>query len=286
MAERIIPGPGARSAARLAGSALRAAILVAISAVFVFPFLWMLTTSFKTLGETIVFPPRLLPESWKPENYELAWKNGRFPTYLFNSVFISLSILACQLVVVVPAAYAFACRAFAGKKLLFGLVLCGLMIPGQATFLPIYLLFSELGLIDTYAALIAPMAASSFGIFLIAQSFRQVPLEIIEAARLDKAGTFKLIARILMPMAKPALITFALFSFIAHWNDYFWTLSMTTSDAIRTLPIGVAMLKNVENVKSWHVIMAGNMILVAPILAIYLLASKYIKTAFTYSGVK
>jgi sn-glycerol 3-phosphate transport system permease protein len=273
-------------AARIAIASLRTTVLAAVSAVFVFPFFWMLTTSFKSLGETIVFPPALLPARWMTENYAIAWKDGHFPAYLFNSVFVSLSILACQLLVVVPAAYAFACRSFAGKKILFGLVLCGLMIPGQATFLPVYLLFSELGLIDSYAALIAPMAASAFGIFLITQSFRQVPLEVIEAARLDKAGTLRLIVRVLLPMSKPAVITFALFSFIAHWNDYFWTLSMTTSDAIRTLPIGVAMLKDVENVKSWHVIMAGNMILVAPVLAIYLVASKYIKTAFTYSGVK
>jgi sn-glycerol 3-phosphate transport system permease protein len=272
--------------ARLALSTLRAALLLAVSAVFVFPFLWMLTTSFKSLGETLVFPPALLPARWMAENYQLAWKEGHFPSYVLNSVVVSLSILACQFLVVIPAAYAFACRSFPGKGLLFGLVLCGLMIPGQATFLPVYLMFSELGLIDTYAALVAPMAASAFGIFLIAQSFRQVPLEVLEAARLDKAGTLRLILRVLLPMSKPAIITFALFSFIAHWNDYFWTLSMTTSDAIRTLPIGVAMLKDVENVKSWHVIMAGNMILIAPVLAIYLVASKYIKTAFTYSGVK
>jgi sn-glycerol 3-phosphate transport system permease protein len=273
-------------AARIAASTLRSTAIVAVAVVFVFPFFWMLVTSLKSLGETILFPPSLLPKRWMTENYVVAWKDGRFPSYLFNSVFVSLAILACQFIVVIPAAYAFACRSFSGKKLLYGLVLCGLMIPGQATFLPVYLLFSELGLIDTYAALIAPMAASAFGIFLISQSFRQVPLEVIEAARLDKAGTLRLIARVLLPMSKPAVITFGLFSFIAHWNDYFWTLSMTTSDAIRTLPIGVAMLKDVENVKSWHVIMAGNMILVAPILAIYLLASKYIKTAFTYSGVK
>lgn len=280
------PGARRRNNARIAISTLKAAVLLAVSAVFVFPFLWMLTTSFKSLGETIVFPPALLPARWMAENYALAWKDGHFPSYLLNSVVVSLSILACQFLVVVPAAYAFACRSFAGKGILFALVLCGLMIPGQATFLPVYLMFSELGLIDTYAALIAPMAASAFGIFLITQSFRQVPLEVLEAARLDKAGTLKLVLRVLLPMSKPAVITFALFSFIAHWNDYFWTLSMTTSDAIRTLPIGVAMLKDVENVKSWHVIMAGNMILIAPVLAIYLVASKYIKSAFAYGGIK
>jgi sn-glycerol 3-phosphate transport system permease protein len=281
--ERAIPARDARRAWR---ATLRVLGLTAVSVVFVFPFLWMLTTSFKTLGETMLFPPPLLPRRWMLENYQAAWSEGHFPSYLGNSLFVSLATLAAQFLVIIPAAYVFACRRFAGSRLLFGLVLVGLMIPGQVTFLPIYLLFSKLRLINNYATLILPFASSSFGIFLLTQNFKQVPLDVIEAARLDRAGPMKLTFRVLLPIAKPAVITFALFSFIAHWNDYFWVLSMTTSEAIRTLPIGVAMLKDAENLKNWHIIMAGNMILVGPILAIYLTANKYIKSAFTYSGLK
>lgn len=268
------------------GKLLETIFLAVLSLIFIFPFFWMFTTSFKTLPETMLFPPTLLPQQWMAQNYMEAWRSGPFPTYLFNSIYIAVTILILQFAVIIPAAYAFAKKRFKGSKLLFGMILLGLMIPPQVTFLPIYLLFSKVGLINTPAALILPFASSSFGIFLLTQNFKQIPDEIIEAAKLDKASEFKIIFRIMLPIAKPAILTFALFSFIAHWNDYFWVLTMTNSDAIRTLPVGIVNLKDTESIKSWHVIMAGNMILVAPILFIYSLANKYIKSAFTYSGIK
>lgn len=262
------------------------AALLVLSIIFIFPFFWMLTTSFKTLPETMLFPPSLFPDKWMFQNYLTAWHSGSFPFYLYNSVFISISVLVFQFIVIIPAAYAFAKKKFTGSKVLFGMILLGLMIPTQVTFLPVYLLFSKLNLINTPWALILPFASSSFGIFLLTQSFKQIPDEIIEAARLDKASELKIIASIMLPMAKPALLTFALFSFIAHWNDYFWVLTMTNSDAIRTLPVGIVNLKDAESIKNWHIIMAGNVILVAPILLIYTVANRYIKSAFTYSGIK
>lgn len=271
---------------RTAFKAAEAAALIILSMVFVFPFFWMFTTAFKTLPETLLFPPPLFPEQWRFENFITAWKAGPFPTYLFNSIFIAVTILVFQFAVIIPAAYAFARKSFKGSKVLFGVILLGLMIPQQVTFLPIYLLFSKTGMINNYLTLILPFASSSFGIFLLTQNFRQIPNDVIEAAKLDKASEFQIIFRIMLPMVKPAIITFALFSFIAHWNDYFWVLSMTTSESIRTLSVGVAALKDNEGVKNWHTIMAGNMILVAPILLIYSLASQQIKSAFTYSGIK
>jgi sn-glycerol 3-phosphate transport system permease protein len=268
------------------GKGIESISLVVLSLLFIFPFVWMATTSFKTLPETMLFPPALFPKTWMFENYGEAWRSGPFPTYLLNSIFIAVAIIILQFVVIIPAAYAFAQKQFKGSNVLFGLILLGLMIPTQVTFLPIYLLFSKMGLINTPAALILPFASSSFGIFLLTQNFKQIPNEIIEAAKLDKATELQIVLRIMLPMAKPAILTFALFSFIAHWNDYFWVLTMTNSDAIRTLPVGIVNLKDTESIKSWHVIMAGNMILVAPILAIYTLASKHIKSAFTYSGIK
>ncbi|MNW62790.1 L-arabinose transport system permease protein AraQ [compost metagenome] len=128
--------------------------------------------------------------------------------------------------------------------------------------------------------------SNAFGIFLLRQYFMQIPEEIIEAARLDNASEMKLIRRIMIPMSKPALATIGLFSFVSHWNDYFWPLVMTDSAAIRPLTMGIAMLRETEGISNWHVIMAGNVILVVPILIVYMFCSKGIVKAFVYSGIK
>src|SRR5699024_5505738 len=240
-------------------------ILIVVS-IFAFPFVWMISTSFKSLGETMIFPPAWLPESLHWENFTAAWNSGPFLTYFKNSIFVSISILILQFLTIIPAAYAFARYQFKGNKFFFALTMITLMIPAQLIFLPVYLQFSAFGLLDTLWALILPFASSAFGIFLLRQSFKQVPEELLEAARLDGASEWKIILKIMIPIAKPVLITFGLFSFITHWNDYFWPLVMTTSDVTRTLPLGIAKLREVEGGVAWHILMAGNMILVIPIL--------------------
>jgi sn-glycerol 3-phosphate transport system permease protein len=127
---------------------------------------------------------------------------------------------------------------------------------------------------------------NAFGIFLLRQYFMQVPDELIEAAKLDNAGSLKIVYKLMLPMAKPAMSTVVLFSFVSHWNDYFWPLVMTQTTNVRTLPIGIAMLKNTEGITNWNIIMAGNMILVMPILVVYVFCSKSIIRSFAYSGIK
>lgn len=261
--------------------------LILVGLIFVFPFAWMFLTSFKSLGEVFQFPPQLLPEAWLWENMKTAWESGPFLTYFFNSLIVTVSILILQLITGVLAAYAFARYQFKGRDLLFGLTLVALMVPPQITFVPVFLLMSHWGWLNTYLSLIIPYAASAFGIFLLRQAFRQVPEEVIEAARLDQASEWKIIWRIMVPMARPVLVTFGLFSFIYHWNDYFWPLVMTNQEAIRTLPIGIAMLKDASSGGvMWNVVMAGNLILVIPILIIFFVAQRQIIRAFVYSGVK
>lgn len=261
--------------------------LILVGLIFVFPFAWMFLTSFKSLGEVFQFPPQLLPEAWLWENMKTAWESGPFLTYFFNSLIVTVGILILQLITGVLAAYAFARYQFKGRDLLFGLTLVALMVPPQITFVPVFLLMSHWGWLNTYLSLIIPYAASAFGIFLLRQAFRQVPEEVIEAARLDQASEWKIIWRIMVPMARPVLVTFGLFSFIYHWNDYFWPLVMTNQEAIRTLPIGIAMLKDASSGGvMWNVVMAGNLILVIPILIIFFVAQRQIIRAFVYSGVK
>ena len=147
-------------------------------------------------------------------------------------------------------------------------------------------MFSKACLINTYASLIVPFISNPFGIFMLRQYFMQVPTEIIEAARLDNASDIKIMFKIMMPMVKSALVTIGLLSFISNWNNYFWALIMTNNDAIRTLPIGITLLKDSETMARWNIIMAGNLLLVLPMLALYIIASKKIRNAFVYSGIK
>ena len=190
------------------------------------------------------------------------------------------------MIIMVPAAYGFAKYEFKGKRILFGLVLIAFMTPTQITFLPIYQMMAKWSVMDTLIPQIIPFITNAFGIFLLRQYFMQIPDELIEAAKLDNASELQIVYRLMLPMSKPAMATIILFSFVSNWNEYFWPLVMTNSTAVRPLTVGVAMLKDVEGMVNWHVIMAGNMILVFPILLVYLFASKYIIKAFTYSGIK
>ncbi|GBK62458.1 carbohydrate ABC transporter permease [Paenibacillus macerans] len=267
-------------------AALSVLLKLAVLIMFVFPFLWMISTSLQTFRETLAFPPTWIPAVPQWRNFAEAMNAGPFLMYFRNSAVITLSIIVLQFAVLIPAAYAFAKYRFAGKNLLFGLVLLAFMIPGQITFIPVYLMMADFGLIHTLWPQIIPFMSNAFGIFLLRQYFMQIPEEIIEAARLDNAGELKLIRKIMIPLAGPALATIALFSFVSHWNEYFWPLVMTNSEAIRPLTLGIAMLRETEGISNWHIIMAGNVVLVVPILIVYVFCSRHIVKAFVYSGIK
>ncbi|MFR8069918.1 MAG: carbohydrate ABC transporter permease [Clostridium sp.] len=271
---------------RILGGALNAALKLLLIFLIAYPFIWMVFTSFKPYKETTIYPPTLLPTNWTTEGYVKALEMVDVATFLKNSLIVSLTVLVLQYLVIVPAAYAFARCKFLFKGFFFGIVLLGFMIPQQVTFIPIYLMFSKAGLLQSLIPQILPFISNAFGIFLLRQYFMQIPEEIIEAARLDDAGELKIILRIMIPMARPAIFTIGLLSFISSWNSYFWPLIMTTKDAYRTLPIGVAMLNSQEGGRLWNVLMAGNMFLVVPILIVYLFANKQIRKAFAYSGIK
>ncbi|WP_240762742.1 carbohydrate ABC transporter permease [Paenibacillus thalictri] len=246
----------------------------------------MISTSLQTLQETLTFPPTWLPAWPQWINFVNAMNAGPFLTYFQNSVIITVSIIVLQMAIMIPAAYSFAKYKFFGKEFLFALVLLAFMIPGQVTFIPVYLMLADWGLIKSLLPQIIPFMSNAFGVFLLRQYFMQIPQEIIESARLDNASEFKIIRKIMIPMSMPALATIALFSFVSHWNDYFWPLVMTDSAEVRPLTMGIAMLRETEGITNWHVIMAGNVVLVVPILIVYLFASKQIVNAFVYSGIK
>jgi sn-glycerol 3-phosphate transport system permease protein len=256
--------------------------------VFFVPFYWMVLTALKSSEETLRFPPTFWVGQAHWENFAVAFGAFPFMRYLFNSLVVSGAILVCQALTVIPAAYAFARYTFRGKKILFGLTLASVMIPAQLIFLPVFILMSRLGLINHYASLILPSAANAFGIFMLRQTFMQVPQEILDAARLDKASEVGIIVRIMLPIARPTLSALGLLTFIGTWNDYFWPLVLTTNDTIRTLPLGIASLRLLDTGMSipYHTMMAGNLILIFPIVLIFIAAQRQIIKAFTYMGEK
>lgn len=275
-----------KKAVRLTGSVLNALLKLLVIFIIAYPFIWMVLTSFKPYKETTIYPPTLFPREWTLEGYSAALEMVDVLQFLKNSIIVSCTVLCLQYIIIIPAAYAFARCKFRFKGLFFGIVLLGFMIPQQVTFVPIYMMFSKAGMLQSLWPQILPFISNAFGIFLLRQYFMQIPEEIIEAARLDDAGELKIILKIMIPMARTAIFTIGLLSFISTWNSYFWPLIMTTKDAYRTLPIGVAMLNSQEGGRQWNMLMAGNMFLVVPILAVYLVANKQIRKAFAYSGIK
>ncbi len=246
----------------------------------------MALTSVKTLGETLQSPPIFWVKNPQFQNFVTAFKSIHFMHYLKNSVITTVGILVAQLLTVVPAAYAFARFDFKGKGIFFGMMLATTMIPAQLVFLPVFLVLSKMGLINTYWSLILPQATSAFGIFMLRQSFMQIPKELIEAARLDKAGEFKIMFKVMLPMCRSTVATLSLLTFIGSWNDYFWAKVLTTSDAVRTLPVGITALRDVDGGVANHIVMAGNLIMLLPILIAFIVAQKQILKAFAYTGVK
>lgn len=254
--------------------------------VMVFPFYWMVITAFKTQKEAMVFPPTLIPNQITLESFQTVMEKIPFGLFFKNSLIIAVSVVLLQFIVVVPAAYGFAKYNFKLKGLFFAFVLLGFMLPQQITFAPSYLMFNKMGLLNSYAPMVIPFIGNAFGIFLLRQYFLQIPQEIIEAARLDDASEWKIIVRIMIPMARTAISSIGLLSFISSWNSYFWPLVMTSSNTYRTLPTGVTLLTGSEGASQWPIVMAGNLMMVLPILAVYAFASGKIRKAFVYSGIK
>lgn len=268
------------------GRPLLGLAIALVAVVEVFPYLWMAVTSLKDLSSVTQFPPTLLPDPVQWDNYARAWASGPFLRYFVNNVVQTAGILVCQLFFGCLAGYAFSKLRFPGRDACFVIVIACLIVPPQVRFVPLYLLFSDIGLINTYTALILPYAVSALGTFLIREAFMQVSDDILDAARVDGAGVFTVIFRIMVPIAKPTIIAFSLFSVVYHWNDFFWPLVMTTDDTVRTLPVGVAMLREEGTGARWHIIMAGSMFVVAPVLLVFTVAQRHIIRAFTFSSLK
>jgi multiple sugar transport system permease protein len=266
------------------------AALIAVAVVMLGPFLWTVSTSFKLTADVFASPPRLIPNPFTLQGYRDVF-DLPFPRYLLNSVIVSVSIVALNVVFATAAAYAFAKLRFPGRKVLFFVLLLTLMVPFQVNLIPLYRImvelhdFSPLLGADTYFGLIAPSAVQVFGIFLMRQFIAAIPDAILESARLDGASEWRILRSIIFPLAGPAIATLAIFSFVTAWNDFLWPMIVTNSDSMRTLPVGLAMLSR-KNTMNWSATMAGTVITVIPMLTVFLVLQRRFVEGLTSGAVK
>jgi sn-glycerol 3-phosphate transport system permease protein len=239
----------------------------------------MVSTSLKPLAEISAHPTAPLPSDPTLAAYREVFALIPVGHYLVVTLAVAIAIAVLQIALALPAGYALAKLRFFGRKAAFGLTLACLLIPAQVTFVPIFLLFSRVGLVNTLPALVLPFAVSALGTFLVRQALLSVPDELIEAARLDGASEPVIIYRILAPLLTPTLVSLFLVSFVFHYSDYFWPLMMTTDETVRTLPLGVALLREQGAGVRWHVVMAGNVLLSLPVMALFALTQRHLVRA-------
>lgn len=259
--------------------------LVAGAAIIVLPFLWMLGASFKPESDVFGYPLRLQPTHPTLGNYTAIWHQLPFLRLIVNSVVFAGGVTLLSLFFDSLAAYALARLRFPGRNLAFYLVLATLMVPFQVTLIPVFQLVFNLGWLNTYQGLILPRATSAFGIFLLRQFFITVPRELDEAARMDGASEWYIYRKIMLPLAKPALATLAVFYFMNNWNDFLWPLVMTSSTDMRNLPAGLTLFAG-QYVVEHGVLMAGAVISLAPLAVAFALAQRYFVRGIATTGIK
>lgn len=254
---------------------------------FSIPFLWTVTTALKSNEQIFAIPPQWLPHPPQWGNFRRAWTELPFPTFVFNTVFITVIATLGQVVTASLVAYGFARFKFTGRNALFLIMLSTMMLPSQVTMIPVFMLWRELRLIDTFAPLIAPafFGGGAFTIFLLRQFFLTLPRELDEAAMLDGANPLVIWWRILLPLSKPALVTVVLFSFIAHWDDFMGPLIYLNSTEKYTVSIGLALFQDLYG-RQLELVMAAALIHILPTIILFLVAQRYFVKGIVTTGIK
>ncbi|MBN2552042.1 MAG: carbohydrate ABC transporter permease [Spirochaetales bacterium] len=260
--------------------------LVVCAVLSFFPFFLMISTSLKPVKEVFQVSTRLLPRQPIIDNYVRVFRESQLVRFLINGVIVTGGILLGQLLVIIPAAYAFARLSFPGKRVLFALVLAALVFPRYIAAVPNFLLLSKLKLVNTYPALILPFIGSSFGIFLMRQYFKQIPGEYFDAARIDGCNLFQMLTRVLIPLIRPAVGAFAIFSVVTHWNDFFWPLVVVQSANMYTPPAGIVYFADVEAGTNWSSVMSAAVVIITPLVAAFLLARRQFISSLTHAAIK
>ncbi|MBW8725756.1 MAG: carbohydrate ABC transporter permease [Inquilinus limosus] len=258
-----------------AGTLVSQGAMALVALAFLFPFFWMLTNAIRPNGEVLAVPPRLLPSDWQWGNFLDAWLYLPFGRFFLNSALVSCAVTVIVLAVSSLAAYAFARLRFVGRDTLFLTYLSTLMIPQAVLVIPLFLLISTLDWVNTFQALILPVAFSSFGTFMLRQFFKSIPRELEEAALCDGASRLRILVSIILPMSLPVLGLLALFTFTAQWNSFLWPLIIVNGTEHATIPLGLTMFQTQQGTQ-WNYLMAGAAISMIPGLCLTILLQRYI----------
>lgn len=268
------------------GTVLAVIALVAVSAVVLLPIAIIVFTAFKPVAEVNAYPPSLLPDTWTLDNVRAVTSELPFLRLVGNSFLFAGGVTAFALVFDSLAAYALARIDFAGRKVLLIAIIATLMIPFQATLIPLYQLVADLGWVNTYAGLIAPRAADAFGIFFLRQFFLSLPRDVDAAARIDGASEFRVFRSVVLPNAVPALLTLGLFTFVNNWNDLLWPLVFTTDADMGTITSGLTLLTGPSGIVPHGVMMAGSLIAILPLVIAFLLIQRRFIENIATTGLK
>jgi multiple sugar transport system permease protein len=237
------------------------------------PLLWMVSASFMSPGESNSFPPRLLPQVPTLQNYVDLFTRLNLARYLVNSTLVAVSATLISLIINSMAGYAFAKLRFTGRERVFQILLAALVIPGQVGMLPLFLLLKSMGLVNTMAGVIVPFMAGIFGIFMVRQYAMSIPDDLLDAARVDGAGEYRIFWNIVIPVIQPILVTLAVFTFLSAWNDFMWPLIVLSDDAKYTLPVALASLSG-EHVQDTGLMMAGSVLTVLPVVVLFIVLQR------------
>ena len=260
--------------------------LFALSVIMVGPIVWTISTSLRTPAASFSLPPKWLPTDMALENYAEVFARIPFWRQIFNSFFVTLSTVLGQLCTAALAGYAFARLDFPGKTLLFWLVMATLMIPLQATIIPVFVLISRIGLSDSLAALIVPALFTAFGTFLLRQYFMQAPKEFEEVALIDGANQWYIFSRVYLPLAAPGLAVLAVLAFNGTWNEFYRPLVFLITDANFTIPLGLNTLKGYMMTGSISVVLAAVSLSLIPVVLVYLFGQRYLIEGIMVGGLK
>ncbi|MFG1964592.1 carbohydrate ABC transporter permease [Nonomuraea sp. NPDC049028] len=250
------------------------------------PFAWMFLGSVKPTGEIVAYPSSWLPRSPTLDNFQLLLSKQSFGLYFFNSALVAAVCVMGNLLFCSMAGYAFAKMEFAGKRLLFGLVLTMLIIPGTTTFVPLFVLVSNMGLSNSYLGLILPFLVTPLGVFLMRQFIQDIPDSLVEAARLDGAGETRIFLRVIIPLCRPALATLAILTFLAQWNNFLWPLVIAQTEDHYTLPVALALFSVGANGTNYGLLLAGAVTVVTPILVLFLFLQRQFVQGIANTGIK
>ena len=259
--------------------------LLLLALLSIAPLLWMLSVSLMPRGAASHFPPPLLPDATTLENYRELFARTGMARNFGNSLLAALAITTGSLLLNTMAGYAFAKLRFTGRERIFRGLLAALVIPAQVAMLPLFLLMKQIGLVNSLGGVVVPALASVFGIFLVRQYARSIPDELLDAARIDGAGEWRIFLCIVLPLLRPVLATLAVFTFMTAWNDFMWPLIVLTGQENYTLPVALASLSR-EHIMDVELMMAGAVVTVLPVLALFLLLQRHYVRGLTLGGVK